>query len=157
MKSMANVALWLVLPTLVCCKAGCVDSGRWSIGTKIGTMGVTGELRNSEANQDAIIDDNTYIPAQVSILSSRFDFNHASPYIGISWSNLIGRSRRWYFYSDLGVAFDDSPDVVLRANGTQAADPAFQADLAREAIDTTNNLDDFEVYPVISVGLYSRF
>jgi hypothetical protein len=120
-------------------------------------MGVTGELRNSEANQDAIIDDNTYAPAQFSILSNRFNFNHVSPYVGISWSNLIGRSRRWCFYSDLGVAFDDSPDVVLRANGTQAVDPAFQADLAREAIDTTDNLDDFEVYPVISVGLYSRF
>jgi len=46
---------------------------------------------------------------------------------------------------------------VLRWNRTQAVDPAFQADLGREAIDTTDNLDDFEVYPVISVGLYSRF
>ena len=94
---------------------------------------------------------------QASILSGKADFNRVSPYIGISWGNLIGRSRRWRFYSDFGVAFTDSHDVVLRANGTQAADPAFQADLAREAKDITYNLDDFEVYPIISVGFYSRF
>jgi hypothetical protein len=78
-------------------------------------------------------------------------------FIGIGWGNLIGRNKKWGFYSHFGVAFADSPDIVLRANGTQAPDPAFQADLAKEAKDIFDNLDDFEVYPVIFVGLYSRF
>ena len=47
--------------------------------------------------------------------------------------------------------------MVLRANGTMAADPGFQADLAREAKDIQDDLDDLEVYPVLSVGIFFRF
>jgi hypothetical protein len=90
-------------------------------------------------------------------MTGKVDLKGMAPYIGIGWGNLIGRGRRWGFYTDLGVAFADSPDVVLRANGTMAADPTFQADLAKEARDIQDDLDDLEVYPVISVGLYFRF
>ncbi|MEJ2705580.1 MAG: hypothetical protein P8Z79_24335 [Sedimentisphaerales bacterium] len=87
-------------------------------------------------------------------MSGRGDIKGEAPYIGIGWGNLIGRGRKWGFYSNFGVAFTDSPDVVLRANGTPAADPSFQADLAREAKGMAKGLDDFEVHPIISVGLY---
>ena len=56
-----------------------------------------------------------------------------------------------------GIAFADTPDVVLRATGTSAGDPAFQADLAKEERDIRDDLDDLEIYPVISVGLFFRF
>jgi hypothetical protein len=127
----------------------CITNGILSVDNEIELETVT--------NQNVVIGDNTYTPAQVGTLSDRVDVNGAAPYIGIGWGNLIGRDRRWGFYSDFGVAFADSPDVVLRANGTPAADPAFQADLAKEAKDITEDLEDFEVYPVISVGLCFLF
>ncbi|MFC1634244.1 hypothetical protein ACFL5Z_05335 [Planctomycetota bacterium] len=146
MKSNLNAVVRLVLPVLLCSGAGCTDTGLWSIGTKVGTLGVSGELAKTAATD-----------TRVDTLSGRGGINYAAPYIGIGWGNLIGRDRRWGFYSDFGVAFVDSPDVVLRANGTPATDPAFQADLAKEAKDITEDLEDFEVYPVISVGLCFLF
>lgn len=223
MRRKPNAVLWFVLSVLLCWGAGCTDSGQWSIGTKISTLGIGGELTkriatdintrigfnmldysfdgdiadieydfglglrsysalvdwhifdgpfritggimsmdnelelDSFVNQNVVIGDNTYTPAQVGMLSGRVDIKGAAPYLGIGWGNLIGRGRRWGFYTDLGVAFADSPDVVLRANGTSAADPAFQADLAKEAKDIKDDLDDLGVYPVISVGLFFRF
>jgi len=225
MKSALNTLLWFVslLPVLLVCIAGCADSGQWSIGTKIGTLGVGGELTRRIAtdintrigfnmldysfdediagieydfemglrsysamvdwhifdnpfrvtggflsmdnefkldtlpDQNLTIGNNTYTPAQVGRLSGKADIKGMAPYIGIGWGNLIGRGRRWGFYTDLGVAFVESPDVVLRANGTMAADPGFQADLAKEARDIQDDLDDLEVYPVLSVGLFFRF
>jgi len=223
MKNKSNVVLWLVLSVLFYCGAGCTDTGQWSIGTKVGTLGIGGELTkrvatdinarvgfnmfdysfdedvsgieydfdlglrsysalvdwhifdgpfritggilsmdnefelDSFVNQSVVIGDNAYTPAQVGTLSGRVDIKGAAPYIGIGWGNLIGRGRRWGFYSDFGVAFADTPDVVLCANGTSASDPAFQADLAKEERDIRDDLDDLEIYPVISVGLFFRF
>jgi hypothetical protein len=225
MKSALNTVLWLVLSfsVFLVCGAGCTDSGQWSIGTKIGTLGVGGELTKRIAtdintrigfnmldysfdediagieydfdlnlrsysalvdwhifdnpfritggilsmdneleldtlsDQNVTVGNNTYTPAEAGRLSGKVDIKGIAPYIGIGWGNLIGRGRRWGFYTDLGVAFADSPDVVLRANGTMAADPAFQADLAREAKDIQEDLEDLKVYPVISVGLFFRF
>ncbi|MFC1637046.1 hypothetical protein ACFL5Z_19670 [Planctomycetota bacterium] len=108
-------------------------------------------------NQNITIGDNTYTPAEVGRLSGRVDIEGAAPYIGIGWGNPVGRGRRWGFYSDFGVAFASSPDVVLRATGTMAGNPAFQADLAKEAQDIKDDLEDLEVYPVLSAGLYFRF
>ena len=114
MKSNLDDVVWLVLPVLLCSGAGCMDTGRWSIGTKVGTLGVSGELTKTATTD-----------TRVGTMSGRGDINGAAPYIGIGWGNLIGRGRKWGFYSNFGVAFTNSPDVVLRADGTQAADPAF--------------------------------
>lgn len=47
--------------------------------------------------------------------------------------------------------------MTLRATGTMAGDPTFQGDLSKEANDIKDDIDDLEVYPVISAGLYIRF
>lgn len=80
-----------------------------------------------------------------------------APYVGIGWGNAFGRSRRWGFVTDLGVAFTGSPDVALSATGTLASDPGFRADLAREEADLEDDLEDFKIYPVFSANLYFRF
>ena len=154
MKSSLNAAIWLVLLAFLCCGAGCSDAGQWSIGTKIGILGTGGGLTKTAATDISTGVGLGYPPAQGGILSGRDDINVEAPYIGIGWGNLSGRRGKWGFYSNFGVAFSDSPDVVLRANGTPAADPSFQADLAKEAEDVAKGLGDFEVYPIISVGLY---
>jgi hypothetical protein len=156
MKSNLNAVLWLILAALLCCGAGCSDSGRWSIGSKIGVLDTSGEPTKTAAAGINTRVGATYSLTQVGILPDRNDINGAAPYVGIGWGDMIGRGKKWGFYSNLGVAFTDSPDVVLRANGTPAADRSFQADLAKEAKDIAENLDGFEVHPVISVGLYFR-
>jgi len=98
-----------------------------------------------------------YSAADIGTLSGDVEIDGLAPYIGIGWGNPLNSSRRWGFYCDLGVAFTDSPDVALSANGTLASDPAFQADLARERADIEDDLEPFKLYPVLSLGLYYRF
>ena len=98
-----------------------------------------------------------YTPAQIGTLSGDVEIDGVAPYVGIGWGDPMDRSKRWGFYCDFGVAFTDSPDVTLSANGTLAADAAFQANLARERDEIEDDLEPFEFYPVISLGLYFRF
>jgi hypothetical protein len=65
--------------------------------------------------------------------------------------------KKWGFYCDFGVAFTESPDVSLAANGTLAANPAFQANLAQERQKIEDDLEPFEFYPVLSLGIFYRF
>ena len=106
---------------------------------------------------DITIGDHTYTAAEVGTLSGRVKSDGVAPYLGIGWGNLIGQGRRWGFYSDFGLAFGRTPDVTLRANGTIAGNPAFQADLAKEQKDIQDDMDIFKLYPVISLGIFVRF
>ncbi len=99
----------------------------------------------------------TYTPTEIGTLSGDVEIDGVAPYIGIGWGNPLDRSRRWGFYCDLGVAFTDSPDVSLSASGTRASDPTFQASLAKERDEIEDDLEPFEFYPVLSLGLYFRF
>ena len=56
-----------------------------------------------------------------------------------------------------GVAFTNSPDVALSANGTLASDPAFKANLAKEVDEIEDDLKSFKSYPVIAVSFFYRF
>jgi len=99
----------------------------------------------------------SYLPSEIGTLSGDAEIDGVAPYLGIGWGNPMDPDRRWGFYCDLGVAFTDSPDVSLAANGTLASDPAFQANLARERQEIEDDLEPFQFYPVISLGLYFRF
>jgi len=99
----------------------------------------------------------TYTASEVGVLSGDFGFDNVAPYIGIGWGNAFGKSRRWGFVTDLGVAFIGSPDVSLSATGTLASDPTFRANLAAEEGDLEDDLEDFKIYPVLSANLYFRF
>jgi hypothetical protein len=98
-----------------------------------------------------------YTPAEIGTLSGSVDVDGLAPYVGIGWGNALDRDKRWGLYFDLGVAFTDSPDVALSANGSRASDPIFQADLARERDDIEDDLEPLKFYPVISLGLFYRF
>ncbi len=98
-----------------------------------------------------------YTPTEIGTLSGNVEIDGVAPYIGIGWGNPLDHNRRWGFYCDLGVAFTDSPDVSLSASGTRASDPTFQASLSKERDQIEDDLAPFELYPVLSLGLYFRF
>lgn len=85
-----------------------------------------------------------------------------APYIGIGWGNPIAGGLR--FWGNLGVMFPGSPNVELS--------PDFQFDenlipndirqeieneLAEEENDIEDEIDRFNIYPVISLGLSYSF
>lgn len=108
-------------------------------------------------SENVNIGDGAYTPAQIGTLSGDVEIDGVAPYIGIGWGDPMDRNKKWGFYCDFGVAFTDSPDVSLAANGTLASDPTFQANLAREREEIEDDLEPFEFYPVLSLGLYFRF
>ncbi|UCF16161.1 MAG: hypothetical protein JSW59_01620 [Phycisphaerales bacterium] len=100
------------------------------------------------------IGDGTYDWATVGTLSGKASVDGVAPYVGIGWGNIMDKSKRWGFYSDLGVIFTQSPDVSLSATGTP---PGLAADLERERKHLEEDLEPFRYYPILSVGLFIRF
>ncbi|TKJ38913.1 MAG: hypothetical protein CEE38_04240 [Planctomycetes bacterium B3_Pla] len=97
-----------------------------------------------------------YSAADIGTLYGSVEVEDVAPYIGIGWGNALNGGR-WGFYCDLGVAFINSPDVDLSANGLMASNSTFQANLARERDEIEDDLEFFKYYPVISIGLFFRF
>ena len=90
----------------------------------------------------------------IGTLSGCVEIDDLAPYVGIGWGNPLTHHRRWGFTCDFGVAFTSSPDVKLTATGA-AADLVEQ--LAEERKDIEDDLDKFELYPVIAVSFFYRF
>ena len=103
------------------------------------------------------IGDNTYPGNQVGTLTGEIDFNDFAPYVGLGWNTAFGKDGHWGFTFELGVMFQGSPTANLSATGPIASDPGFQADLAKEENNLQDDLDNFEYYPVISIGFNYRF
>ena len=93
----------------------------------------------------------------VSSLSGEITFPEVVPYLGIGYGNAAGEGH-WHFAFDLGVMFQGTPDVELRAT---AANPFLQsavnADLAIEKADLEEDVESFTLYPVLSLGLSYTF
>ncbi len=56
---------------------------------------------------------------------------------------------------DLGVFYQGTPDVTLNQTGGVVA--VSQADLDAEEKNLEDDLDDFEFYPVATIGIHFRF
>jgi hypothetical protein len=100
----------------------------------------------------------TYTAAQVGTLAGNVSFNDTAPYVGIGWGNAVGKGQRLTFALDVGVLVQGAPNAELTSTGgTLSSDPNFQANLATEEAELQDSLDDFDLYPVISVGLAFQF
>lgn len=104
------------------------------------------------------IDDTTYTAAEVGTLTGQIDFNSFAPYIGIGYGNAVGKDKKLSFVFDLGVMFQGSPDVTVRSTGgALSSDAAFLAELENERRQLESEIEDFEYYPVIFLGLSYKF
>jgi hypothetical protein len=107
------------------------------------------------------------IPVPVNLvgtLDGTIDFDPVSPYAGIGWGNSLRTTRRLGVSFDLGVVFLGGGDVTLTPRipaGSPLNDPIaraiLQVQLDREAEDIENDLQDYDYYPVLSLGLTYRF
>jgi hypothetical protein len=103
------------------------------------------------------IGNTTYQASQVGNLTGDIDFNDVAPYAGIGWDTSFGKSGRFGLLVDLGVMYQGSPEVDFTANGPISASQAFQNDLASEEENLQNDIDEYEYYPVVSIGFAYRF
>ena len=75
----------------------------------------------------------------------------------LGWNTAFGKNGNWGFTCDLGVIFQGSPSADFSTNGTLANDANFLANLAEEEKNLEDELENFQYYPVIAIGISYRF
>ncbi|MFK7887682.1 MAG: hypothetical protein AB8G16_12560 [Gammaproteobacteria bacterium] len=111
-------------------------------------------LQSNDAQQFTI-GDQTFNASDVGTLNGNVTFDSVAPYAG------VGLDFRMFdtvgLHIDAGVLFQGEPQLALVADGLLATDPTFQAELEQERADVQSELEDFEYYPVVSIGLSVNF
>jgi hypothetical protein len=81
-----------------------------------------------------------------------------APYLGFGFGNAVGGiAREVTLTFDMGVIFQGTPDVSMRAVRTAAISPALQADMDAVAEEIAeSDLGRFKYYPVVSLGIAVR-
>ena len=83
-------------------------------------------------------------------------------YVGLGWGN-AGDGKGFGMSVDLGIFQQGSPDLTLTASGpitdptSPAYDPNFATDLQNEVNSAEKDLEDFQQYPVIALGITYGF
>jgi len=97
----------------------------------------------------------TFTSAQVGQLQGGIQFDSVSPYAGVGFDfrlfDTLGLNL------DVGVLFQGTPQASLRATGPIANDPTFLTELALEQQELQNSVDEYELYPVVSLGFSFNF
>jgi hypothetical protein len=85
------------------------------------------------------------------------DLEDTAPFVGIGWDTTF-ENPGVAFKFIAGAMFTGSPQVNLTASGgTLSNDPNFQTQLAQEEQNLQNDIDAYEIYPVVQAGLTLSF
>jgi hypothetical protein len=96
-----------------------------------------------------------YTGAEVGTLTSTTSFSSTAPYLGLGFDfELFGKAGLNF---DVGVLWQDEPEVSLVATGLLADDPAFMASLENERLQLEDEMSDFKAYPVVSLSFVYNF
>lgn len=99
-----------------------------------------------------------FTPAEYGRLEGDVSFDDVAPFVGLGFDTTFEGSGNWGFNVLAGAALFGSGDVTLEAvGGTLSNDPILQAQLAQEIQDIENEIEDYELWPVLQVGLSYRF
>lgn len=119
------------------------------------------ELNSQDLDRDRTvrIGDRSFTVSDVGELEGEVEFNDIAPYIGIGFGNPVKPGRQWGFTVDLGIMFQGKGDVSINAtNASQAAlDLGLNAQLEREEDDIQDEVDNFQVYPILQIGVTYQF
>ena len=100
----------------------------------------------------------TYTSAEIGTFGGTVSFNDIAPYVGIGWGNAVEQGQHLTFALDVGVVMQGSPQVDFTSTGgTLSSDPTFQSNVAVEEQQLEDSLNDYDMYPVISLGLAFQF
>jgi hypothetical protein len=110
------------------------------------------------------IGDRTFSSEELGLVDADVSFgNDVSPYIGLGWGNPANSTKGLGFWFNAGVMFAGSPEVSLSptfgtaAQGNELVINEINRALDRETNRLKDKLDDFNVYPVVSLGFTYKF
>lgn len=105
------------------------------------------------------INGTTFSSTAVDSLTGNVDFREVAPYVGLGYGRPIGKG--WGFTADLGVLFQGAARTTLSANcaaGTSASTCAqIRSAVAAEQSRLDDEFEDYELYPVVSIGVMYVF
>jgi hypothetical protein len=91
-------------------------------------------------------------------LTGEINNSSFAPYIGLGWDWSWGSKKQYVLSLDAGVLFTGSPDVSLTPNSTLLANSSIpQAQFDAEAQNIIDDLDEFEIFPVVKLGFTWKF
>jgi len=130
-----------------------------SFRTTLGVLVNNNELdMTAKATGNVDIGGTLYTPAQIGNVDGVATFGDIAPYIGVGWGNAVEQGQRLTFSFEVGVLMQGSPRVELTSSGgTLSSDPTFLANLATEQAQLEDDLSDYDLYPVVSLGLAYQF
>jgi hypothetical protein len=113
----------------------------------------------STENTTYTINGTVYPVGLVGRLRSTVETEKIAPYLGIGWGNAVAPGSRWRLALDVGAFYQGEPEVTLVA---QPIIPillpsGFLEDLEAERREIEEDVSDYTVYPVISLGVSYRF
>ncbi len=112
---------------------------------------------NATPTQNVQIGNQTFTPAQVGTLSMAADLEDTAPFVGLGWDTTF-QGGNIGFKVIAGAMFTGSPQVNLTATGGSLSnDTNFQNQLTIEEQNLQDDIDAYEVYPVLQVGLTFGF
>lgn len=112
---------------------------------------------NAMPTNNVEIGDQTFTPQEVGMLSGTATMEETAGYLGLGYDNALYGSGRWSFFLRGGVMFAGSPQIDLTASGGTLSDnPDFQTELEEEERNVQADVDDYDLYPVVSVGISAK-
>ena len=98
---------------------------------------------------------------QLTSANAELTYDTFAPYAGIGWDTTFGDHDNWGFTFDIGVVFSGSPELAVNAiESTRvgyASPGTFEENLESERKKLEEDLNDYELWPVISTGIVYQF
>lgn len=101
------------------------------------------------------IGDVDYPAEALGDLTGEVSFDDLAPYLGIGFGNPFSSSGRVRFFLELGVVFQGTGEVSLEASDPLGI-PGLEQELAKEEQEFQDDIDQFDLYPVVAIGLSVR-
>ena len=102
------------------------------------------------------VGDTVFNSTEVGRLEGDISFDSYAPYLGFGWGRAIADGFSFVF--DVGVVFQGEPEVSLKSvGGTFSNNPLLLDEVEREEQELQEDANEFDMYPVISLGLFYSF
>lgn len=125
------------------------------------TITAHGKPNTTNGAQTYTLNGMTFSASDVGTLDGRASFSKTAPYLGIGFGKPAGASPVQFLF-DIGVVFQGKPRLSLARNGGISITNPTLSDQINAAINaqrdkSQSDLNKFQYYPVVSVGLAYHF
>jgi hypothetical protein len=90
-------------------------------------------------------------------VNSKIGFKKFAPYFGFGYDKVSKYNKGLSLTADFGVLFQGSPKVDTPTVTGTKKELVNQADLDRETLKIEEDLEDFDIWPVVAIGLNYQF